>query len=107
MTNGNSRNHISPFNTSGHEEGSNGGGDAAEKDEEYSEEVVCGQCDKPPVKVAADPKMPTQAEIDEHCITHLPHRSWCEVCIKARGREAAHASKKKKGEKPVIAMDYK
>ena len=27
---------------------------------------MCGQCDKPPVKIAADPKMPTQKEIDEH-----------------------------------------
>ena len=51
--------------------------------------------------------MPTQREIDEHCVTHLPHRSWCEVCIKARGREDAHASQKGKGTKPTIAMDYK
>ena len=60
-----------------------------------------------PVKVATDPRMPTQREIDEHCVTHLPHRSWCEVCIKARGREDAHASQKEKGTKPTIAMDYK
>ena len=51
--------------------------------------------------------MPTQREIDEHCVTHLPHRSWCEVCIKARGREDAHASHKEKGTKPTIAVDYK
>ena len=47
--------------------------------------------------------MPTQREIDEHFVTHLPHRS----CIKARGRENAHASKKEKGGKPTTAMDCK
>ena len=35
------------------------------------------------------------------------HGSWCEVCIKAREREDAHASQKEKGAKPTIAMDYK
>ena len=29
------------------------------------------------------------------------------MCIKARGREDAHASQKEKGTKPTIAMDYK
>ena len=60
--------------------------------------MICGQCGKLPVKVATDPRMPTQRETDEHCVTHLPHRSWCEVCIKARGREDAHASQKEFGE---------
>ena len=40
-------------------------------------------------------------------MTHFPHGSWCEVCIKARGREDAHASQKEKGAKPTIAMDCK
>ena len=65
--------------------------DGADQEDDYDEEVICGQCDKPPLKVAADTRMPTQKEIDEHCVTHLPHRSWCEVCIKAHGREDAHS----------------
>ena len=40
-------------------------------------------------------------------MTRLPHRSWCEVCIKARGREDAHASQMEKGTKPTIALDSK
>ena len=55
------------------------GGDGADQEDDYDEEVICGQCDKPPVKVATDPRMPTQGEIDEHCVTHLLHRLWCEV----------------------------
>ena len=69
--------------------------------------MICGQCDKPLVKVVTDPRMPTQKEIDEYCVTHLPRRSWCEVRSKPRGREDAHASQKEKGTKPIIAIDYK
>ena len=92
---------IRPINMSGHAEGRKSGRDGADQEE------IFGQCDKSPVKVATDARMPTQREIDEYCVTHLPHRLWCEVCIKARGREDAHASQKGKGAKPTIAMDYK
>ena len=87
-------NRIRPINMSMHAEGQNPGRDGTDQEDENDEEVVCGQCDKLPVKVARDHLIPTQREIDEHCGTHLPHRSWCEVCIKARARENAHASQK-------------
>ena len=28
-------------------------------------------------KKMQDPRVPTQAEVDEHNMTHLPYRSWC------------------------------
>ena len=90
-----------------HAEGQKSGGDGADQEDEHDEDVICGQFDKPLVKVATDPRVPTQGEIDEHCVTHLPHRSWCEVCIKALGRENAHVSQKENGAKPTIAMDFK
>ena len=34
----------------------------ADQEDEYDEEVVCGQCDKLPVKVATPPRMPTHTE---------------------------------------------
>ena len=43
-----------------------------------------------PIVKATDPSLPTQEEVDEHNLTHLPHRSWCPVCIKARGKESPH-----------------
>ena len=61
----------------------------------------------PPVKVAKDPGLPTALELEEHNATHLPHRSWCPVCMKARGREDAHKKGQIKGEKPIVSMDYK
>ena len=80
--------------------------DGADQEDEYDEKVICGQCDKLFVKVATDPRMPTQREIDEHCVTKLPHRSWCEVCIKACGRESARAIQNEKKAKPTIAMEF-
>ena len=51
--------------------------------------------------------MPTEQELEEHNATHLPHRSWCPVCTKARGKEDAHKKAQVKGEKPIVSMDYK
>ena len=72
-----------------------------------AEEITCGQYENPPVKVARDPGMPTEQELEEHNATRLPHRSWCPVCTKARGKEDAHKKAQVKGEKPIVSMDYK
>ena len=42
-----------------------------------------------PKALRAPPRV-SQAEIDMHEITHTPYRSWCEVCVKARGRNYPH-----------------
>ena len=44
------------------------------------------------------PKIPTQAEVDAHLATHLPHADWCELCMKGRGRNTPHRRKKKRKE---------
>ena len=41
-------------------------------------------------RVVKAPRPPTQKEIDEHMATHLPHASWCEICMKGRGRNSPH-----------------
>ena len=43
--------------------------------EEADTEVARGRARK-------SPKGPTEAERREHEATHLPYRSWCEVCVK-------------------------
>ena len=42
-------------------------------------------------------------------ITHLPHRSWCLICVKARGKENPHFKKNKErvNQKPTVSFDYK
>ena len=58
-----------------------------EDDEKEDEEhIMCGQYAKPPIRVAKDPGAPIEAEIEEHNATHLPHRSWCPICVKAGGK---------------------
>ena len=38
----------------------------------------------------ATPYKPSQAEVDDHYLTHLPYRSWCKHCIRGRGKETSH-----------------
>ena len=37
-----------------------------------------------------DPRLPTQKEVDEHNVTHVPYRNWCPHCIRGRGRDLDH-----------------
>ena len=54
------------------------------------------------IKKLIDPKLPTQEAVDRHWI-----RGWCEVCVRARGKEWDHA-KVKEGERllPEYSFDY-
>ena len=42
------------------------------------------------VKEMGDPRRPTQKDVDDHERTHLPYRNWCSVCVRAKGKGAAH-----------------
>ena len=37
-----------------------------------------------------DPRKPTQEEVDEHELTHLPYRNWCPICVRGKGKELDH-----------------
>ena len=39
---------------------------------------------------AATPYKPSQAEVEDHDLTHLPYRSLCKHCIRGRGKETGH-----------------
>ena len=49
------------------------------------------------------PQQPTAQERLEHEITHLPYRSWCPVCVHAKGRSDNHP--KQHNKTPVIQCD--
>ena len=40
------------------------------------------------------PERVSKEEREEHERTHLPYRSWCEVCVKARARKRVHYKQK-------------
>ena len=47
--------------------------------------------DNDAVKKIPDPRLPTQDEVDKHYVSgHVPYRSWCPVCVRARGRDRDH-----------------
>ena len=55
------------------------------------------------------PFQPTQKEVEEHELTHLPPRDWCPWCVRGRGLSAAHSrSVRPAGERtiPCVVMDY-
>ena len=100
-------------------------GDVGEKDEEEQriddavvdldeaaakdgEQVEAENPEDPPIKVARSPNTPSADELAKHYATHTPYRSWCPVCVKARGKEDAHR-RCTKGEcgKPIVSADYK
>ena len=62
-----------------------------------------------PLKVAREPGDPTTKEREDHNATHIPFRSWCPICVKAKGREEAHrnARGKQRSCKATISFDYK
>ena len=61
-------------------------------------------------KLKHAPCLPSPTEVEKHCATHLPYRSWCPICVKAKAKEDAHRrGTEGLGEKtgyPVISMDY-
>ena len=50
------------------------------------------------------PGEPTLTERLEHELTHLPFKPWCEVCLRAKSRQAK--SRKLSLRQPVLQMDF-
>jgi hypothetical protein len=59
------------------------------------------------VRVVADPRLPTEKEIEKHCLTHLPYRNWCAVCVAAKGKDLDHRKciREERG-LPEFSFDY-
>ena len=72
---------------------------AEEAEGKFEGELECQPCEAERVspnrgpdhlKKMIDPKLPTQKEVDEHYLTHLPYRNWCPICVKSKGKEMDH-----------------
>jgi hypothetical protein len=42
------------------------------------------------VKELADPRRPSSKEVEKHRRTHVPYRNWCNICVRAKGRDWDH-----------------
>ena len=61
------------------------------------------------MKMPHDPSDPTPEERERHNKTHTPYRSWCSVCVRARGKEDKHFKQAKQERElglPKVSMDY-
>ena len=66
-------------------------------DEEMEREVMGREEVEPPVAIEVQaPGEPTSDERRHHRFTHLPYQPWCNVCVRARGRENRHESRSQK-----------
>ena len=57
-------------------------------DDEREEEETNGE-GRAPIAMTV-PEGPSSHEREEHRLTHIPYRSWCEHCVKGRARSRAH-----------------
>ena len=59
-------------------------------------------------KTVRSPSEPTKKEREEHSVTHVPFRDWCQFCIQGRGVESPHRQSGDRSEDtvPLIAGDY-
>ena len=53
-----------------------------------------------------EPGTPSDKEIKEHSLTHLPYKSWCWICRGARGYSRAHLHSDDFCEIPIVSADY-
>ena len=61
----------------------------------------------PPRRVLPDPGQPTESEMEEHRIDHIPYRCWCPECVEGFGREKAHQSNTGEDRSiPLVSCDY-
>ncbi len=51
---------------------------------------------------------PSETEVREHELTHIPYRSWCEHCLRGKAQAGMHRSSKtnKEGDIPTVSIDY-
>ena len=77
-------------------------------DEEMERELMGREEVEPPVAIEVPaPDEPTRDERRHHGLTHLPCQHWCNVCVRARGREHGHVSRSQNQRgTPVIQCDH-
>ena len=50
---------------------------------------------------------PSDREVEQHMLTHLPFRSWCPQCVKGKSKSSAHKDKEgRENTVPVVSVDY-
>ena len=54
-----------------------------------------------------DPKMPSKEEAEQHYLTHISFRNWCQYCIQGKGKVAPRFKQKQRGDGLMeVHFDY-
>ena len=75
-----------------------------EADVETGEDFECQECVVP--RILPDPGQPTQKQLDDHRVDHLPFRSWCPECVAGRATGEQHIVRKDPKQISTFSMDY-
>ena len=46
--------------------------------------------DKAIIKKLLDPRKPSEQEVEDHELYHVPYRNWCAVCVRSKGKDLDH-----------------
>ena len=69
-------------------------GEKMDEDKEESRNEELGDEDQEDehqkARAIASPDLPRRREVEEHNLTHIPFRCWCNHCLRGRGRRSAH-----------------
>ena len=49
---------------------------------------------------------PSKEEFEKHCLTHLPYRNWCPICVQAKKNNPGHHRISDERGIPIFSMDY-
>ena len=84
-----------------------------DQDKEQAEDTAAeddGNQEQEEAQKAIAPKIPikpSQEEVDEHMLTHLPFRSWCPHCVRGKSKGKAHRKQTGTGKEiPTVSLDY-
>jgi len=72
--------------------------------EAAEEDFTCQECVAP--RILPDPGQPTQKQLEDHRIDHLPYRSWCPECVAGRATGEQHQKRLEEKRITTFSMDY-
>lgn len=80
--------------------------DGEEEFREIQLEVEEEEARKP--RTLRDPGAPTEVEVEQHNVTHLPFRAWCPACVEGKARDKPHRKLDDSENKglPEVVFDY-
>ena len=97
---------VRPKNHDTNSEMEEQGSGEIEEEEEEEEERWDEEARK--VKTTVDQTLPSEKEVQEHMITHLPFRSWCPHCVRGKAKGMPHRKQENEKEHtvPTVSIDY-